>query len=861
MYAYVASYQPLPLLEEFFMLDLLKTQSTSMMGFLTSTIDWNGPLHDDTWGMLASAIAAALSNFSNQSLEAFRSVSILLHISNCVIMFFLLRDVLAPPNDHRPALSTWLASGSSLIFAVYPLAPEAVSFIGGLSYQLGTAFFLTSFYLYVRGKRQRNWTILGLSWISFVFAVVSDSSLWSSGFIMVALELSISFIGPPPIASGAKVPTEDEVFEDAVDRLLEESIRHHKQAEMSSLPETSDTVSSITSKLPDRQNDKTPRLYDEDDNADSLFETLVPCLPLIVLGVLLSIRALPATGNEQLPSGMIAGFADWGRVFKHLFFPVNEAITADNTNAFLQLSSIYAIPLAVSIVAIIRNSQFRQNAAFLFAWLIVIIVPHLHMAISDPYLIGSRLAYSALVPTSAMIALVLFSPEYALSGLSWANKLKIKALTVSITSILLVAILALNFNRTVQQTITYTAGAKRLERLSDKVKKLASTAKVEYILIRDVPGDIAISGKISPSNVIIFDGQKKLLRAANVPGGFLKNALIAGECISSSETPTPSRTPLIVRWDDEKQTLANIDFQKSESSQENGIRLSGNQIFERAKPQVTNSESVHFDSSIGNTIIKSQSGSAPTVQFNAQDFPRLGDDFVYIECSIEMSKPQSDAQIRMYWLTSQQQNSDKNRSAYCSIKANSKQFQRYYFPIRSSAWTTSGQIDQIGFEFPRASRVVLKEIGTEKANNRIARLTYLKTERRPDKHVSHIPSHSRLTFDYPNLPQFGLVSVDKTGESAKLRYDTSMVENAQGALIEISRSESHFSQPNSDREAEDLLKTVFFENRIGEIEIPGRLLKSDGVYSIRVFATNKEGKLLGNASDEINCLIYSSPGS
>ncbi len=345
MYAYMASYEPVPLLEEYFLLDFLHSRSTSMMSFLTSIIDWNGPLPDDTWGMFASGVTAALSQVSNQSVGILRAVSIFLHAISCTLVFLVTRDVMAAPQEERPAISTWLAIGASLIFALYPLAPEAVSFIGGLAYELGTIFFLTAFFLYVKGKRERNWTILGLSWISFLFAVLSDNSFWSSGFIMVALELSISFIGPAPVDSGRPVPSADEVFEDAVDRMLEESkiAEHHSGSTESST--SSDTNTGATSRVEENQPAKPGRVYDEDDDPDNLFETLVPCLPFIVLGVLLSIRALPATSNEQLPGDMIVGFADWGRVFKHLFFPINQSIAVDQSNAYMQMWCLYAVPL------------------------------------------------------------------------------------------------------------------------------------------------------------------------------------------------------------------------------------------------------------------------------------------------------------------------------------------------------------------------------------------------------------------------------------------------------------------------------------------------------------------------------------
>lgn len=849
MFAYMASYEPVPLLEEFFLLDFLHSRSTSMMAFLTSIIDWNGPLPDDSWGMFASGVTASLSIVSNQSIGVIRAVSIFVHALNCTLVFLVARKTLAAPEEGRPAICTWLAIGAALIFALHPLAPEAVSFIGGLAYELGTLFFLGAFYLYVKGKQERNWTILGVAWISFLFAVLSDNSLWSSGFIMVALELAISFIGPPPPATDRQVPTADEVFEDAVDRMLEESKLHQTHTESQA---STDTATGAVPNSGSGEPAKPGRVYDEDDDPDNLFETLVPCLPFIVLGVLLSIRSLPATGNEQLPSDMIAGFSDWGRVFKHLFFPINQSITAEDSNAYVQMWCLYAIPLVVSVMALVRNKQFRRNAAFLFVWLIVIIVPHLHTAISDSFFIGSRLAYSALVPTSAIIALCLFSPNYAFAGFPWAENSTTKKISIAVSTILLLVISAANFTRTVKQTTAYNAGAKRLDRLNTEVKKFAAATKSPYVFVRNVPRDIAVSDRISPNNLIVFDSQKKLLRAADIPGGSIKDALREGQY-----------RDLIARWDDQKQLLTHVDLPPTQPAQQPKIRFLPPQIYERARPQVTNPDAVQFDKTTDEILIKSPSGDVPTIGIDATGIPQFGDDFIYIECRLELPNAPPDPEIKMYWLTSNQKELIESEKVHCAITNNDGLFHRYYFPLRSLAWTTNGPISKIYFEFPKASRAVLRDFALVPEVNRMAKLIHIKTEKRPDSQgLPHTAVHSRLTYDYPNLPKLGLVSIDKNREETTLKYDTSMVENAQGALIEISRADTQFARSNPDQESELTFKTIPMDNTVGEIKLPGKHFKFDGVYSIRVFATDKDGKLLGNASDEINILIYTNtPGS
>ncbi len=421
-----------------------------------------------------------------------------------------------------------------------------------------------------------------------------------------------------------------------------------------------------------------------------------------------------------------------------------------------------------------------------------------------------------------------------------------------VSSFFLIAILALNFTRTVQQTVYYNTGAKRLDRLNSELKNFAATSKSPYVFVRDVPRDIAVSNKISPYNVIVFDSQKKLLRAADIPSGFLKDALQKGHY-----------RDLIATWDNQNQSLKSIEFQPEEEASQTAKRILPEKIYERAKPQIENPEAVQFDKTTDEILIKGPSEAVPKIGIDASGIPQVGDDFLYIECKLELATSEPDQEIQMYWLTSKQKDPSKSEKVRCTISSNDGLFHRYYFPLRSSAWTTNGPINKIFFEFPKASRAVLREIGVQQATNRIAKLTHVKTEKRPDSQTfTHSPVHSRLTYDYPNIPELGLISIDKQREESTLKYDTSMVDGAQGTLIEISRADTKFSQSNSDRESELTSKTLSMDDTVGEIKFPGKYFKSDGVYSVRVFATDKEGKLLGNASDEINCLIYTSaPGS
>lgn len=776
LFAYSTSVAAGPLLDEIYLLEFLKARSShSVMYFLTSMIDWTGPLPEDTWGIVASSLLSLLSNVSSHSLSFLRCVSIAIHVLNAALLFFVIRDSMAAAFEDEKANASYLAGCAAVLFAVYPLAPEAVSWLGGLAYEIGLAFWLYAFYMYLKGKRERNWTIVGVGWISFLLAVLSDSSLWSSGFIIVALELAKSFIGPHKHNENARVPTEDEVFEDAVDKMLEDEHRGLRHREFGT-DESENVPTGGETKNADRENanaaqsgspnesakasenestnagesasanrsererknetgtssqnesssdgNKEPSVYEQGDSPDELFDTLTPALPFIVLGVLISIRALPQSGNEQLPSDMVAGFSDWIRVFKSLFYPVNQTLPGDHAAHITALNIFYGALSVVSLGALVRNARFRQNAAFLFAWLIMIIVPHLHTTLEDFSLANSRLAYSALVPATAAIALAIFAPMYLLAGSQ--NERKLKPLFAGLITLLSGFAVVMSFSQTVQQNIAYKSGAETLSTITRSIGEFSKYSKFPFSLIIGMPGEVALGAQVTPDRIIAVDTEKGIIRAPQVPSGRMFDALNAGRF--KDET---------VYWDPEQKRLTKFQLQTNESRPGLDVRENEKQF-------------------------------RPHVDYSALEerLPRL-------------------------FLA-----------------------------------TTNKKSDSVGIEHADADRE---------------------------------PIYSSSTYNYPHIPELGLVSVDRKTEEISFDYDVSNIKNASGCLVEIAYSNRFFEKPNSPELSKKPMKTINLKNTVGHFQLSGKDLKVDGIYSIRVFATGKDGKLLANASDAINCLIYTRP--
>ncbi len=846
---YTGTLQALPLLDEHYIIDFLKANASSTMDFLTSMIDWPGPESFDTWGVLTSSCVSLLSPMSNQSLWPMRLFALIVHVANAFAFFIVAKNALEPPDNTTRAWSTWVAAAASILFVTYPLVPETVSWLGGLAYELGCFFFLVSIYLYIKGKRERNWTTLGVAWIAFLFAIMADNSLWSSGFIIVALELGKSFIGagPPDESKMSKVPSADEVFEDAVDRLLEESKSLHPDAVNQSAADTTGD----TAKDNETQEPETVRKKQDDDSPAALFDTLVPALPFIVLGVILSIRALPQSGNQPLPGTMVAGFADWGRTLKHLFLPINEGITNGYARHYAYLYILYAVPAVVAVLALVRNRLFRQNVAFLVAWLIMILVPHLHQALADSTLNGSRFAYEALLPVSGLIALLFFSPGYAIAApigvkpFAWARMVPVRIIVTVISVALLALLLPGNMMRTSQQNAYYKRGGKWLDTIASSARNIEKKARSTFCLIRDVPQAVSVLPKISPFNVIIYDGENKITRAIKVPGGPLKDALrLARE---------PYRD-VTVHWSREHNSLIKVDLGLGAPAI---TRLTAQDVRNRLRPGMEFLKTVQFDKSTNCLILDSNADTGPVINFEVFGMSPVGDDFVYVDAKIDTPQDDENAHMELYWLTVwEKEFSNKDRFTRCRVIVNDGQFHRYYLPVRSTAWSTNGPLTHLTMGFPASAKVILKEVGTNSPPERIARLTYESTESEPGSTGSRDDSFGSLCHNYPNLKELGLLSMERKKEEIKFGYDTTMVPEAVGATVEIAQSDKFFENPNGDELSRNSLKTVKLDRTKGSFKLTRADFKTDGIYAIRIFASDKDGKLLSNASDEFNCLVY-----
>ncbi|MDD1744312.1 MAG: hypothetical protein LUQ20_00635 [Candidatus Methanoperedens sp.] len=111
----------------------------------------------------------------------FHLASLLLHICNSILVFFLLRKVLLSQETIIPLLGT-------IIFAVHPVHTESVSWISGATDLILTFFFLSSFLFYLIYRDNHKSILLLLSIISFIFSLLSKEVAVVLPLIIIAYD-------------------------------------------------------------------------------------------------------------------------------------------------------------------------------------------------------------------------------------------------------------------------------------------------------------------------------------------------------------------------------------------------------------------------------------------------------------------------------------------------------------------------------------------------------------------------------------------------------------------------------------------------------------------------------------------------
>ena len=803
-----------PFLDERYILSWLKNVNGNVIS--QSVLSWKGLEIGDTFGILSSSCLSLLASISKDPTSSIRTFSFVLHFINSILVYLVMdRTINSGTAFVFVSKVKWLSAMVAICFALYPIATEAVFYLGGIAYVLGTFFLLLSFLFYFHGKTTRKWIWIISGALLYLLALLSDSSLWSAGFILVGYELSASFIGTSlknvRIDQAAIERTED--IEDAVEKLLD------------------------AERNPDKSSDDSNTKDSAGASEENVFDTLLPALPYLALGAMLPLGSLPKYGTETFSSTMVITPMDWILAFKAFWLPINQSITDGYNPQYSLLYVLYGLALLTLPLAVWRSRKFRQHAVFLIAWLLMALVPHLHHRILNDTMEGARWFYHATIPVSAL-AILLFSSINFATTLDDNKRMRAMRWAASLFTIILVVIFSVFlFLKTRNQLRFYHTASTLADNLKYAVGAVSSRQNIDFMLVRNIPFNATIAKLTSPFDLIMLDGKTQLIMAPHMVGGKLKDLFKAGKLKNHSF------------WEHHKKALFPLEFGIFEDELNGPMKA--DQLDQILVPPASYQPNVSYDREKQLISIFSNQAASPVISMQTPGFDPTGHDFICLKAKIDIPAREADELIEMNWYTTWGKDLERrDRIAESPAITNDGKFHKYYFPIRSTAWGANNRIEKLSFSFPKTASVLIEEIGQVDAAERIPQLTL-------DKPVQKLnrASYSRGFYNYPTNKDLGLYVVFGEDEVLTFDYDASKMVGAHKVICEISQPNKTFENPNGYSLSKNKLKILHLASLKGKMTVKSKDLKDDGIYSFRIFACDQNENPILNASDEICCLI------
>lgn len=737
-----------------------------------SFLSRTGPTTVDNWGPLLLVLHLMFQFICQGSVVLVRLASLFLHLINGFLVFTLFRKIMENDDSFVTPLI------ASLLFAVYPLCPEAVAWFGGSGSVISTTFLLCSFHFYLLSRsainrdeapisgtdqpthnpyhtRHRQWLSASLTFL--ILAELVNFNLWFGGLILIAYECIFGFA----------------------------------------------------------QSNRT--------NRKSLLALAV--LVIVTAGICFLF------GRNLLPFQSMS-LNDWVQVLKNLAYPINQAITEHYSKHYRYLYVLYGVLAILLSLCVAKSKTQQKNCLFALVWLLLAILPYVHVAVHDQNLYGSRWLYLAIIPFSYLLATAALGLRHFTSSMP--------PLTISIGVLLSIFLLTFYGRHTFKQAMAYKKAAKLLRAVQNSVQIVCAREQVPFVVIRDVPATVSIVPLVSPFKPFCMDGHNGLIRAMSISDGGLKEALRHN-----------NRTKTTLWWHQTLQSLIPVDIHPLKN--EMGPHLNAADIVRDMAPPLSCYKNARYDDTDKILTLESNTDEGPLFNMSTWLSP-IESDFLYVDAQIDSPRPEKRPYVQLHWVTILKEKHEKqDRRTYTRAYVNDGQFHRYFLPLTSTGWTTNAAIRGITVGFPRSARVQVRGIGFEDGSALIPQLTAeVDFSKQLYLHQHHYVS---FCYDYPTVPELGLYSLFGKASKLKLQYDLTRIKNASSTTLEISQADVPLMVPNGNELDPQAWRHITIQQIVGNYELSCSDFPNKGIYAIRIIGADQDGETTGNFSDAVYCLV------
>lgn len=650
--AYITTLNAQPLWDEQLLLSWVNNLNGSEA--FNQFVTWSGPTPSlDAWQPITNLSIIWCQKFGHLSIWLYRFGSVKAHALATVLLFFVIRK-LPIENAFRFAVA------SCVLFALYPLHAEAVSWLGGWAMELGTFYFLASLYCYLRAKSFQmtkesprtsptsfillvkwRWLVAGL--IFYLAALSSTTALWLGAVLICLLEL--------------------------------------------------------TNWLTKKDNHDTK----------SLRRTLACALPFVIMSATYAFAG--GAFSNPIPQHVAELYTGhWYQPLLHLLLPINKTLlgaSASSTKEYIFFGILLLPGLLIAPLVFLRNASFRYLLILSFLWSIACILPYIGTAASNINLWGSHALYLASVPMCLLVATLIMS--FSCLALSGGQVVRYAGLAAS--SLLLLGLSIFYWHHLWLAESNYKGIGADLIAIEKSVQVVASKNQVPFVMASGISPTQAVDRSFSTDGAICIDSQTQLLSGPSVPDGRLKDQLRNGNYKNA-----------VFHWDQNFRSLIDLDLSPVKNGF--GPDLDGKGLSEKLLPPLQYYRTISFDAQENALVLESNSANGPAMRLHGEELSPIDGDYLYLDAKIVCPGQQANPQIELYWATRACPDYDhKWRRSTTSVQTNDSQYHRYFLSLRSLGWTGNGPISNIMLGFPAGAKVWIKGAGIASGANLIAKLT------------------------------------------------------------------------------------------------------------------------------------------
>jgi hypothetical protein len=724
----------------------------------------------------------------------FRLTNLTCHVISTLFLFLILRDLAGSGAGGRSAGRVTWALGAAALFALYPLHPEAVSWITGRVDSVVTVFYVGSLWFYMRWRQAASPAWLVVSLVAMTLGLLSKEMAVTLPPAFLFYEL---LVGPGPNA-GIAAPG-----------------RAAQQAGTGS---------------------RRPAI-------GALWRAVKPTLPFwALLGVYFGVRRL-ALGT------FVGGYDDslffvsnwksfilgWLHGLRMMLVPINKDFLGAHHILTKTWETCVVLCFLLGACTLFKESGLRRPVAFLAVWFFLSLVPvYKIFAIGDD-LQASRLAYLATVPLCALLSV-------ALAGWTSARladghrgtpggtfQAEFVGRAVSVTLALTMSGCAgvlLWVNNQAWASAGQESNAIR-EALGHLYRRVPGDPQVLLIGLPDhIHGAYTCRNAIwgmtrSPQlhrdieNCLMVNPVEPIL-----PFGFLKTSL-----------KQHSDRVLIFRWAGKKEgfvpvTLADGDDELAAFGLDRNRLQAGLEPVSRPGCRYVR----HADGALEVWGGKGFRGR-PELRLDLPGLSCWPVDFLAIE--VALPEPQSYSSVSgvdILYANDIVQQFELGKRAHADIKPAVAE-QTLLFPFRSlPEWALGGKCGGLKILLPDDTHLTVKSV-------RIV----------PASQV--MPSIAFENGGY--LGTKGFIHLSSAQPDCKIFIDAGSVRGAAGAILEITRPNLLFESQNSQQESALVMKTISLPATRGTMLLKRQMFPAAVMYEIRSWAVDAGGRRVGAAGDHL----------